>query len=124
VGETQSTKRPVVPNSSGLSASGEGHPAYRTPAAPPKYSTEPAVAVARTASNGDSNPYATLLASGTSNPSVQNVYATAVSRTAGMTMPTGTPPEAAAPARTWLAFVAVALSAVAGFVFWKFVLMP
>jgi eukaryotic-like serine/threonine-protein kinase len=129
-GETKSMIRPVIPapNPMGLTASGDVLPAYRTPAATPKYADpSPAAAVARPNTSGDSNPYANLLASGASHTSVHNVYATAVSRTSGMTVPQAQPqppqPQPApAPAKPWLAFVAVVLSAVVGFVFWKVIL--
>jgi len=63
-------------------------------------------------------------ASGTSNTSVQNVYATAIARTAGMTVPQAQPQQTSTPARTWLAVLAVMLSAAAGFVMWKVILGP
>jgi hypothetical protein len=95
------------------------------PAAKPKYGEPaPAVAVVRPNTSGDSNPYANLLASNTSNTSVHNVYATAVARTAGMTVPQAQPQQTASPARTWLAMVAVMLSAATGFVLWKVILGP
>jgi serine/threonine protein kinase len=124
IGETPSTARPVAP-APGISALGEAIPAYRTPAAPPKYADPaPAVAVARPNTSGDSNPYANLLASGTSHTSVHNVYATAVARTAGMTVPQAQTKESSNPSKTWLAFAMVVVSAVVGFAFWKLVLTP
>jgi serine/threonine protein kinase len=123
--ETQSTTRPVIPAPIGPTSPADATPSYRMPAAKPKYAEPvPAVAIARANTSGDSNPYANLLASNTSNTSVQNVYATAVARTAGMTVPQAPPQQTGSPARTWLAMVAVMASAAAGFVLWKVILGP